>query len=84
MKLPATAQGGKEKQVSRASDRAVTKRMNFLRKLLKDFGLTLRAYDPGIAASLEGKPFDFGKAEWDWIEPLLIELRASREKGDGK
>ena len=70
--------------MSRASDLAITKRMNFLRKLLKDFGLTLRAYDPGIAASLDGKSLDFDRAEWDWIEPLLIELRASREKGDGK
>ncbi len=61
-----------------ATDRETVARMDYLRELLKEFGATLRGYDPGIAAIHNGTRLDFEGAEWAWLEPLLVELRERR------
>ena len=52
-----------------------------LRELLDEFGLTLHSFDPGVHAFLD-EPFSlsihFDGQVWNWIEPLLKELRARR------
>ena len=65
------------------------KRMAFLRRLLKENGLILSGYDPGVLAlrntgfkDHDGRDrcvsLNFDRAEWNWLEPLLIELRRLR------
>jgi hypothetical protein len=68
----------------------IIKRMTFLRRLLKENGLMLSGYDPGVTAYKKiGKDFDgrdrcvsmnFERAEWAWLEPLLVELRSLRRR----
>lgn len=80
--------------------RAIIKRATFLRRLLKENGLILHSFDPGVAALKKiGKnpftkqwhtaSFNFDRAEWGWLEPLLLELRKYRKQfaagsGDAK
>jgi len=73
--------------------RALNKRMKFLRELLLEFGLRLHGYDPGVKALIIEEPItlgdfkiprrqrfvDFDRQEWDFLEPLLIELRDQRK-----
>ena len=58
-------------------------RMTELRELLAEFGLSLRAYDPGVSASqkigTKDLSLDFDGVEWAWLEPLLVELRDRRK-----
>ncbi len=57
-------------------------------RLLRAFGLQLAGYDPGIIAYRkreEHGSFDtrleFGTTEWEWLKPLLQELRKRRRHG---
>ena len=53
-------------------EREIVERMDSIRALLKRFGLNLRAYDPGITAQdSQHRTYDFGKVEWEWLEPIL-------------
>lgn len=70
--------------------KAIVTKADFLRTLLKEFGLELRAFDPGVTAVnpieggrgwWDGSNMDFSAAEWKWLEPLLVELRISRMQG---
>jgi hypothetical protein len=66
-----------------ARDKAVGKRMKEIRDLLRDFGLLLHSYDPGVTCyrvDNKGALLDFGRDEWELLEPLLIELRERRGK----
>ena len=69
--------------------RAITKRATFLRRLLKENGLILGGFDPGVLAykKIGKNPFtkewttvslNFDSNEWRWLEPLLLELRKAR------
>ena len=61
-------------------EREIVKRMDSIRALLKKFGLNLLAYDPGITAQdSQYRTYDFGKHEWEWLEPIL--RKASTPKG---
>ena len=74
---------------SKKETQAILRRMTFLRRLLKENGLILSSYDPGVGAlrKIGRNPFtkqwstvslDFGRTEWAWLEPLLLELRKLR------
>lgn len=62
--------------------------MKEIRELIKEFGLTLCGHDPGISAYVDGRPelkasswngpFKLDDVEWNWLEPLLKELRDRR------
>jgi hypothetical protein len=75
------------------------KRMNEIRDLLSEFGANLSGFNPGVSAYLPNKRTNilgFGRGffgehislsnlEWEWLEPLLVELRDLRnECGTGK
>lgn len=75
------------------ADKELIKRMTFIRRLLKEFGVTLSGYDPGVTGLWkDGKKnylgkledrylnLDLGGVEWSWLEPLLVELRTHRRK----
>jgi hypothetical protein len=67
--------------VTSKRDQVVGKRMKEIRDLLRVFGLLLHGYDPGITcyrADSKGGLLDFGRDEWEVLEPLLIELRDLR------
>lgn len=66
-------------EMKKAEKLELIKRMDFLRDLLKEFGLELRGYDPGVMASHYGTLLEFDYKEWKWLEPLLIELREARK-----
>ena len=68
----------------------LSKRMTFVRRLLKENGLILSGYDPGVLAlEKTGRKDSLGKhivtslcferAEWAWLEPKLLELRRLRK-----
>jgi len=69
-------------------DKAVCDRMTEIRDLIKEFGLTLCGFDPGISAYVDARPelrpstwngpFKLDDVEWAWLEPLLVELRSRR------
>jgi hypothetical protein len=71
-----------------AEDRKLVARMKEIRELIKEFGLTLCGYDPGISAYVDARPnlkasawngpFKLGEVEWAWLEPLLQELKILR------
>lgn len=70
-------------------DPVICKQAYHLRALLKEFGLTLVGFDPGITASVDARPelrwsawhgpIKLDDNEWTWLEPLLIELRDFRK-----
>ena len=65
-------------------DKRIAKRMKEIRGLLKEFGLTLSGYDPGVMAILDReKPryvsLSFDAMEWVWLESILVELRKRRK-----
>lgn len=72
-----------------AENRAICKQAKHLRELLKEFGLTLCGFDPGVSAywdahpelrpSAWNGPIKFEHNEWKWLEPLLLELREFRK-----
>lgn len=73
-----------------AADKALVARMKEIRELIKEFGLTLCGYDPGISAYVDSRPklipsswngpFKLDDIEWAWLEPLLVELRMRRKQ----
>lgn len=72
-----------------AEDKKLLARMKEIRELIKEFGLTLCGYDPGISAYVDSRPelrpsawngpFKLDDVEWAWLEPLLKELREYRQ-----
>lgn len=68
-----------------AHARAYLARMDEARTLLAACGVTLHAYDPGIAGHWHPTPdalprrIDLGADAWAWLEPLLRELVARRK-----
>ena len=66
----------------------IVKRSRFLKKLMAEFGARLSAFDPGVMAIPEAgidpkthfyaRALNFQAFEWNWLEPLLIELRDYR------
>ena len=73
---------------SKAQVKKIVRRAGFLRRLLKENGLILGGFDPGVLAYRKiGKDFmgversislDFSRQDWDWLEPLLLEMRKLR------
>ena len=71
-----------------AENKQLQERAKYLRELLKEFGLNLCGFDPGVSAywdahpelrpSAWNGPINLDQNEWRWIEPLLIELRDRR------
>ena len=64
-------------------DKEVATRMAFLRDLFATFGVRLVAHDPGIlghrlTAHADVVRLEFDGGEWQWLEPLLVELRERR------
>jgi hypothetical protein len=54
-------------------------------ELLKEFGLQVFAYSPGVQATPIGKEafkksMSFDADEWRWLKPLLEELRDFRRE----
>ena len=76
------------KKRSKAEIDKITRRAGFLRRLLKENGLVLGGFDPGVLAYIKvGKDFmgversvsiDFDRQQWGWLEPKLLELRKLR------
>jgi hypothetical protein len=72
-------------------DKRICARMKEIRELIKEFGLTLYGFDPGISAYVDARPelrssawngpFKLDDVEWAWLEPLLKELSARRKSG---
>jgi hypothetical protein len=75
---------------TRKETQAIIKRATHLRRLLKENGLILGGFYPGVLAYKKiGKDFDgrdrcvslnFESPEWGWLEPLLLELRKLRRQ----
>lgn len=76
---------------SKTEVKSIIKEARHLRSLLKEYGLKLGGWNPGVLAfkptgrfDYHGRPtstsIDFDRRVWDFIEPLLIELRAYRRK----
>lgn len=72
-----------------AEDKKLVARMKEIRELIKEFGLSLCGYDPGISAYVDARPdlkasawngpFKLDDVEWAWLEPLLKELQEYRK-----
>lgn len=69
-------------QLSEKEMEEVGKRMEEIKSLLNEFGLSLVAFDPGVGAA-RYEPYyqyiDMDYSTWLWIEPLLKELRDKRK-----
>lgn len=77
-----------------AADKALVNRMKEIRELLSEFDIALSGYDPGVTGYFKddrakaviggdgngfwGEPFSLNRATWEWLEPLLAELKALR------
>lgn len=78
---------GKKQQLSPEDARLFARRAE-LKELLKEVGCELEGFDPGVSLCFDSKDgwqgeshlhhiqFDF--SEWQWLEPLLKELKALR------
>jgi len=73
-----------------ADDKRICAEMKEIRELIAEFGLTLSGRDPGITAYLQknpnargdgwaGEPISLNDTEWNWLKPLLLELRGYRK-----
>ena len=74
------------------ADKALVERMTGIRELLAEFEAQLSGFDPGVSALVKGREpgfpgiaagcfgehLAFDRTEWEWLEPLLQELRARR------
>lgn len=78
-----------------AHEKRIVAEMSETRELLSGFGLRLHGYDPGITAYLESDPSTIGGGyfrepisldyiEWEWLKPLLVELRDCRVSREAK
>jgi hypothetical protein len=70
-------------------EKKLVSRMNEVRDLLKEFGLTLHGYDPGVSVYWTltrdvSLCLGFGPDEWKWLEPLLKELHLRRREAMGR
>jgi hypothetical protein len=70
---------------SKKEIKAVVAEMTETRELLSEFGLQLTGMHPGVGARWPNAPgriyapsMDFDPAQWEWLEPLLRELRSYR------
>lgn len=56
------------------------KKLDNVRELLAFFQVKLIGFDPGVLAIVDSKKpsLDFSAFEWEWLEPLLIELKEFR------
>ena len=77
--------------MNKTETQKIIRRMTFLRRLLKENGLILLGYDPGVSALMktgqkdyEGRDIlaslSFDRAEWSWLEQILLELRKLRKR----
>lgn len=74
--------------MTRKDKKALLAEMEEIRSLLLEFNLRLVGYQPGITANVIGKTLpskgyagehiDLSAAEWNWLRPLLEELRKLR------
>lgn len=71
------------------AEKRIVKEMDEARDLLGEFGLILHGYQPGVTAFLKsnplargdgygGEPISFNFSEWEWLKPILEELRDRR------
>jgi hypothetical protein len=68
--------------VNKEEQRVIIARADELRNLVKEFGLELIGFDPGISASIIKWPnysVHFDETEWAWLRPLLEELKTYRD-----
>ncbi|RJQ25050.1 hypothetical protein C4577_06605 [Candidatus Parcubacteria bacterium] len=64
------------------AERAIVKRMEEIRELLKEFDAILYGYDPGVSFFIKNcnsESLHLDKHHWEWLEPLLKELREHRK-----
>lgn len=92
--MSTTEKRAKTKRLTTA-DKALVKRMKEIRELLSEFGIALSGYDPGVTGYFKdnrakpviggdgngfwGEPFSLNRATWNWLEPLLVDLKKKRE-----
>lgn len=60
------------------TDKEVVHRADFLHTLLSEFHATLDSLDPDVGCDWYGARLSFNEDEWEWLEPLLVELREIR------
>ena len=69
-------------------DAKIVARLNKTQKLLRYFEVEACAFDPGVVGFIKGKEgeinrrLNFEQYEWEFIEPLLIELIQWRKYGE--
>jgi hypothetical protein len=70
----------------RKASEDLAKRSEGLQDLLLEFGLRLAGFDPGVLARgiKDGMSYNFDRHEWEWLEPLLAELRRRRNEDCGE
>ncbi len=73
-------------------EKKISKAMDEIAILLKEFGAELSGYQPGVSAYVRkegrdlpgngywGESLSFNRTEWEWLRPLLEELKAYRDK----
>lgn len=70
--------GGEWQMRTKEETQKIAERADYLRKLLREFNLTLGAFDQGVTAYQQETGryglIDFAGREWSFIEPLLQEL----------
>jgi hypothetical protein len=66
--------------------KALIARLNAIQNLLGGFGATPVAFDPGVRAfgdnGLTNIQINFDGSTWEWVRPLLEELRDFRKDAD--
>jgi len=68
-------------------DKEIIEEMNFTRDLLAEFDSLLLGMDPGVLATSPNSLFfsmSFSGTEWEWLRPLLVELRGHRRQHPGQ
>jgi len=74
-----SANGSTTRKMTKA-EKALVKRMDSVEELMSYFNARLRGYDPGVSAFVGDRNdlIQFDGESWQWLEPLLIELRERR------
>lgn len=73
------------KQKVDETDKEIVRRINSVKKLLRQFDVEAYAFDPGVRCFVKGhrdKYIDFDGSTWEFIEPLLRELIKWRKYGE--
>ena len=73
--------------MSTVEEKKLIAEADFLRSLLAEFDAGLSGWDPGVTAHWKGKrghgywgeSLSFSHVEWEFLKPLLIELRLLRK-----